>query len=83
VAIKMMRHDMATNDEFLDSFHREAKTIASLNHDNIIRVYDIEERYRTVFIIEELVDGISLEGCGFPGFIADCMDWHLLAPWAK
>ncbi|MBW2088524.1 MAG: protein kinase [Deltaproteobacteria bacterium] len=62
VAIKMMRHDMATNDEFLDSFHREAKTIASLNHDNIIRVYDIEERYRTVFIIEELVDGISLEG---------------------
>ena len=62
VAIKMMRHDMATNDEFLDSFHSEAKTIASLNHDNIIRVYDIEERYRTVFIIEELVDGISLEG---------------------
>jgi tRNA A-37 threonylcarbamoyl transferase component Bud32 len=62
VAIKMMRHDMATNDEFLNSFHSEAKTIATLNHDNIIRVYDIEERYRTVFIIEELVDGISLEG---------------------
>ncbi len=62
VAIKMMRHDMAPNDEFLDSFHSEAKTIASLNHDNIIKVYDIEERYRTVFIIEELVDGISLEG---------------------
>lgn len=62
VAIKMMRHDMATNDEFLDSFHSEAKTIATLNHDNIIRIYDIEERYRTVFIIEELVDGISLEG---------------------
>jgi tRNA A-37 threonylcarbamoyl transferase component Bud32 len=62
VAIKMMRHDMATNDEFLDSFHSEAKTIATLNQDNIIRIYDIEERYRTVFIIEELVDGISLEG---------------------
>ena len=62
VAIKMMRHDMATNDDFLDSFHSEAKTIATLNHANIIRVYDIEERYRTVFIIEELVDGISLEG---------------------
>ena len=62
VAIKMMRHDMATNDEFLHSFHSEAKTIATLNQDNIIRIYDIEERYRTVFIIEELVDGISLEG---------------------
>lgn len=62
VAIKMMRHDMATNHEFLHSFHSEAKTIATLNQDNIIRIYDIEERYRTVFIIEELVDGISLEG---------------------
>ncbi len=32
----------------------------SLNHDNIIRVYDIEELYRTVFIIMEFVEGESL-----------------------
>lgn len=61
VAIKMMRHDMAMNKEFLESFFREAKTIAAMNHDNIIRVFDFEERYRTVFIIEELVEGISLK----------------------
>ena len=61
VAIKMMRHNMAMDPDFLMSFRNEAKTIASLNHDNIIRVYDIEERFRTVFIIEELVDGESLK----------------------
>jgi len=61
VAIKMMKHDLAMDPDFLSSFHNEAKTIASLNHENIIRVYDIEERFRTVFIIEELVEGESLK----------------------
>ena len=61
VAIKMMRHDMATNDEFQESFHREAKTIAAMNHENIIRIYDFEECYQTFFIIEELIDGLSMK----------------------
>lgn len=60
VAIKMMRHDLVMNSDFLDSFRNEAKIIASLNHDNIIRVYDIEERFRTVFIIMEYLVGESL-----------------------
>jgi serine/threonine protein kinase len=61
VAIKMMRHDLATDPDFINSFRNEAKMIASLNHDNIIRVYDIEERFRTVFVIMELADGESLQ----------------------
>ena len=60
VAIKMLRHDMAMNADFLSTFHNEAKTIASLNHENIIRIYDIEERYRTLFIITELAPGEGL-----------------------
>ncbi len=60
VAIKMMRHDMALDPDFLKTFHNEAKTVASLNHENIIRVYDVEERYRTVFIITELLEGEGL-----------------------
>jgi len=60
VAIKMMRHNMATDPEFLSNFRNEAKTIANLNHDNIVQVHDIEERYRTVFIIMEFVQGESL-----------------------
>jgi len=61
VAIKMLRHNLAMDSGFIGGFRNEAKTIASLNHDNIIRVYDIEERFRTVFIIEELIEGESLK----------------------
>ena len=60
VAIKMLRHDMAMEPEFIDTFHGEAKTIASFNHKNIVKIYDIEERYRTVFIIMEYLEGRPL-----------------------
>ena len=61
VAIKMMKHDLAMNPDFLDSFWNEAKIIASFNHNNIVRVYDIEKLYRTVFIIMELLEGEDLD----------------------
>jgi serine/threonine protein kinase len=60
VAIKMMRHDMTLDTEFIENFHNEAKTIAGLNHENIVKIYDIEERYRTLFIIMEHVTGRPL-----------------------
>ena len=60
VAIKMLRHNLAMDPDFIRGFRNEAKTIASLKHENILRVYDIEERFNTVFIIEELVEGDSL-----------------------
>ena len=61
VAIKMMRHDLVSNSDFLSDFRNEAKIIARLNHENIIKVYDIEERFRTVFIIMEYLEGESLK----------------------
>jgi predicted Ser/Thr protein kinase len=61
VVIKMMRHDMALYPDFLDSFYNEAKTIASLTHDYIVKVYDFEERYGTLFIIMEYLKGDSLK----------------------
>jgi CRP-like cAMP-binding protein len=60
VAIKMLRHNLAMDPDFIKGFRNEAKTIAGLKHDNILRVYDIEERFGTVFIIEELIEGESL-----------------------
>ena len=61
VAIKMMRHDMAMDPDFATNFHNEAKIIAKLNHENIVKVHDIEERYRTVFIVMEYLEGESLK----------------------
>lgn len=60
VAIKMMRHDLALEPDFLSSFLNEAKIIATLEHVNIIKVFDIEKRFRTVFIIMEYLEGESL-----------------------
>ena len=61
VAIKMMKHTMAMDSDFLEKFQNEAKIIARLNHPNIVKVYDIEERYRTVFIIMEFLEGLFLD----------------------
>ncbi len=61
VAIKMMRHNMVVDSNFICNFQKEAQIIASLNHENILNVYDFEERYKTVFIIMEYLDGESLQ----------------------
>jgi eukaryotic-like serine/threonine-protein kinase len=60
VAIKMLKHTMAIDPDFLEKFQNEARVIANLNHENIVKVYDIEELYRTVFIIMEHLEGVSL-----------------------
>ena len=60
VAIKMLRHDMAMEQDFIAGFHDEAKTIAKFSHENIVKIYDIEERYRTVFIVMEYLEGKPL-----------------------
>jgi eukaryotic-like serine/threonine-protein kinase len=60
VAIKMMRHNMVIDSGFLQNFRQEAQIIASLNHENILKVYDFEERYKTVFIVTEYLQGESL-----------------------
>lgn len=61
VAIKMLRHHMATRPDFIRSFQNEAKIIGSLNHENIVKVFDIEERFKTVFIIMEYLKGELLK----------------------
>ena len=61
VAIKMLKHNMAMDSEFMEKFRNEAKIIAGLNHPNIVKVYDIEEIYRTVFIVMEYLEGSTLE----------------------
>jgi eukaryotic-like serine/threonine-protein kinase len=61
VAIKMLKHDLAMDEYFSEKFQNEANVIARLNHDNIVRIYDIEYLYKTVFIIMEYLEGVSLE----------------------
>ncbi|MFZ5572145.1 MAG: protein kinase domain-containing protein [Thermodesulfobacteriota bacterium] len=68
VVIKMLRHHLAMEPEFLTAFRREAEIIAGLNHPHIVQVYDIEERFQTVFIVMEFLAGESLkQTCSRPG----------------
>ena len=60
VAIKMLRHDRAMVPEFSARYRREAETIARLNHENIVKVYDVEEIFKTIFIIMEYLPGKTL-----------------------
>lgn len=60
VVVKMLNHDMAMDPRFIESFEKEARTIAQFNHENIVRVYDIEARFKTVFIVMEHLQGRSL-----------------------
>jgi len=43
--------------DFIQIFSNEAKIIAQLNHPQIVRVYDIEELYHTIFIVMEYLEG--------------------------
>ena len=61
VAVKMMKHTMALEEDFIEKFRKEGEIIAQLAHRNVVRVYDIEEIYHTVFIIMEYLEGDSLE----------------------
>lgn len=60
VAIKMLKYQLAYDDKFVKRFEREAKIIASLNHPNIVNVYEDIEAFSTRFIVMEKLQGQDL-----------------------
>lgn len=61
VAIKIMRQDSATNDEFKKRFEREALALAKLNHPNIVAFYDSGQTSDgLLYFVMEHVNGVSL-----------------------
>jgi eukaryotic-like serine/threonine-protein kinase len=61
VAIKLLPSTLASRPDLLARFEQEAKTVAQLNHPNIVVVYSIEEGAGTKFLTMELVDGQGLD----------------------
>ncbi|MDH3386778.1 MAG: protein kinase [Gammaproteobacteria bacterium] len=60
VAIKMLKYKLAYNDKFLRRFEQEGKTIASLNHPNIVNVFEVINEFSTRFIVMEKLHGQDL-----------------------
>src|SRR5262245_13031263 len=67
VAIKLLPVDVASSPDRLARFEREARTVAALNHPNIVTLHSIEEDHGTRFLTMELVDGRSLSAMVVPG----------------
>lgn len=60
VAIKMLKYHLAFDPDFIKRFEQEAKVIASLQHPNIVNVYEIVAQYSTRFIVMEKLPGENL-----------------------
>ena len=60
VAVKMLKYKLAYDEKFLDRFEQEAKTIASLNHPNIVNVIEVIDDFSTRFIVMEKLHGRDL-----------------------
>lgn len=60
-AIKVLPKSKLGNNSYLERFQREAKAIASLNHPNIVRAYDIDNDKDTHYMVMEYVDGADMQ----------------------
>ncbi len=67
VALKVLPAEVAADAGRLARFEREARTVAGLNHPNIVTLFSVEDEAGTRFLTMELVEGQSLEGHVTPG----------------
>ena len=60
VAVKLLPQEVAQSNGGLERFQQEARTLAQLNHPNIVNVYDAGQAGPWCFIVMEYVDGPNL-----------------------
>ncbi len=61
VAVKILRRELASNREFIERFHREAKIAAKLSHNNIVQAIDSGEYQGYHYFVMEYVDGTNIK----------------------
>src|SRR5439155_19939970 len=61
VAVKLMRRELVEDAKSLESFYREARACAALNHTNIIHIYTFDEFDSQFYLVMELADRGSLD----------------------
>lgn len=61
VAVKVLRDEFTTDDEFVKRFNTEAQSAASLTHPNIVSVYDVGSEGDIHYIVMELIKGKTLK----------------------
>lgn len=61
VAVKILKEEFLSNQEFLRRFKNESKAIAMLSHPNIVSVYDVSFGDLIQYIVMEYIEGITLK----------------------
>lgn len=61
VAVKLMKRELKEDPQALESFYREARAAAALNHSNIIHIYTFDEYEGQLYLVMELADAGSLD----------------------
>jgi len=61
VAVKLMKRELAQDQESLNAFIREARTCGGLNHTNIIHVYTFDQHDDQYYLVMELADCGSMD----------------------
>ena len=60
VAVKILRDELARDEEFRARFQTEAQAVAMLSHPNIVSVYDVSHSDDVEYIVMELIEGVTL-----------------------
>src|SRR5688572_22170552 len=60
VAIKVMHSSLAALDENRRRFVREARIAASINHPNVVAIYEVDDQRGTPYLVMEFVPGLTL-----------------------
>lgn len=60
VAVKVITPDLASDTEFRERFEHESEIAASIEHSNVIPVYEVGEESALLFIVMRYVDGTDL-----------------------
>ena len=61
VAVKLLKDEMAVDEDFRRRFHTESQAVAMLSHANIVAVYDVSRSADMEYIVMELIEGITLK----------------------
>jgi len=61
VAIKVLKEEFSGDEEFVHKFRKEAQSVASLIHPNIVAAYDAVDEGDLHYIVMEIVEGKSLK----------------------
>lgn len=60
-AIKVIRPEFVTTEDFRERFQKEAQSVASLRHPNIVQIHDFGEQDDSYFMVMEFVEGKDLK----------------------